>query len=161
MTSSPFLSQRYGTIHIWRLWKLSNFQDPLLPCPSTSKSFPPPWPWTSNFKVNLLHPTTNYGTTTSPCMWTNEIKTKTKAKPSHVTFKYNISTFGSAWCLFMAQIQFSLIKRIKIGCPEHSLPLTTLRPIISHFCLNPTPPHPSPLKVDVICVSPLMFITCS
>ena len=35
----------------------------------------------------------------------------------------------------MAQIQFSLIKKIKIGCPEHSLPLTLLRPITSHFCL--------------------------
>ena len=29
--------------------------------------------------------------------------------------------FGSAWCLVMAQIQFSLIKKIKIGSLEHSL----------------------------------------
>ena len=39
-----------GLIHIWRPWKLSNFQDLPPPCPSTSKIFPPPWPWTSNFK---------------------------------------------------------------------------------------------------------------
>ena len=32
----------------------------------------------------------------------------------------NILMFGSAWCLIMAQIQFSLIKK-KIGPPEHSL----------------------------------------
>ena len=38
-------------IHIWRPWKLSNFQDPHTPSyPSTSKILPPPWPWTSNFK---------------------------------------------------------------------------------------------------------------
>ena len=40
-------------------------------------------------------------------------------------------------------------KKIKIGRPEHSLTLP-LRPITSHFCLTPLP-----LKVDVICVSPL------
>ena len=58
----------------------------------------------------------------------------------------------------MAQIQFSSIKKIKIGRPEHSLPPTPLCPITSHFCLNPTPhpPHPPPQKkMDVICVSPL------
>ena len=37
-------------IHIWRPWKLSNFQDPSPPCPSMSKILPPSWPWTSNFK---------------------------------------------------------------------------------------------------------------
>ena len=38
-------------IHIWRPWKLSNFQDPpLTSYPSTSKILPPPWPWASNFK---------------------------------------------------------------------------------------------------------------
>ena len=29
--------------------------------------------------------------------------------------------FGWAWCLVMAQIQFSLIKKIRIGRPKHSL----------------------------------------
>ena len=62
----------------------------------------------------------------------------------------NILMFGSAWCLVMAQIQFSLIKKIKIGRPEHSLTPHPVRPITSHFSL-PQPPH----KVDVICVSPL------
>ena len=45
--------------------------------------------------------------------------------------------FGSAWCLVMAKIQFSLIKKIKIGHPEHLLTPQLL--ITSHFCL--TPPH--------------------
>ena len=49
----------------------------------------------------------------------------------------------------MAQIQFSLIKIIKIACSEHLLPPTPLRPITSHFLSYP---H---LKVGVICVSPL------
>ena len=33
----------------------------------------------------------------------------------------NILMFGSAWCLVMVQIQFSLIKKLKIGRPEHSV----------------------------------------
>ena len=38
-------------IYIRRSWKLSNFQDlPTPPCPPTSKIYPHPWPWTSNFK---------------------------------------------------------------------------------------------------------------
>ena len=32
-----------------------------------------------------------------------------------------ILMFGSAWCLVMAQIHFSLINKIKIGRPEHLL----------------------------------------
>ena len=52
------------------------------------------------------------------------------------------------------QTKFSLIKKLKIGRPEHSLTPTPLRPITSHFCLNPPPP----LKVDVICVSPLNYL---
>ena len=39
-----------GMIHIRRPWKLSNFQDPLPPCPSTSNFIPPPRPWTFKFK---------------------------------------------------------------------------------------------------------------
>ena len=61
--------------------------------------------------------------------------------------------FGLAWCLVMAQNQFSLIKK-KIGLPELSLTSHPLRPITSHFCLNPPPP----LKVEVICISPLTNI---
>ena len=41
-------------------------------------------------------------------------------------------------------------KNIKIGRPENLLTLHPLRPITSNFCLTPTP-----LKVDVICVSPV------
>ena len=62
---------------------------------------------------------------------------------------------GSVWCLVMVEIQYSLIKKIKIGRPEHSLTPYPLRPITSHF-----PPTPStPFKVDVICVSPLILHT--
>ena len=51
-------------------------------------------------------------------------------------FLVNNILFGSAWCLVKAQIQFSLIKKIKIGRPEHSLTPHPLRPIASHFFLT-------------------------
>ena len=62
----------------------------------------------------------------------------------------NILMFGSAWCLVMVQIQFSLIKKNKIGSSEHSLTpphppnhLTLpLRPITSYLCLRITPKAP-------------------
>ena len=44
-------------IHIWRPWKLSNFQDSPLPCSSTSKILPPPWPWLPILNYNQM--TTN------------------------------------------------------------------------------------------------------
>ena len=55
----------------------------------------------------------------------------------------------------MAEIQFSLIKKVTIGRPEHLLTSHPLRRITSHFCLTLPRPHPPPLplKVDVICVS--------
>ena len=62
--------------------------------------------------------------------------------------------------VIMPQIQFSLIKKIKIRRPEHSLNPHPLRPITSHFCLSPTP-IAIPLKVEVICVSPLIYIQSS
>ena len=40
-------------------------------------------------------------------------------------FANNILMFDSARFLVMAQIQCSLIKKIKIGCPEHPLPPTS------------------------------------
>ena len=63
----------------------------------------------------------------------------------------NILMFTSAWRLVTAQIQFSVIKKVKIERPEHSLAPHPLRPIRSHFWLNPS----SPLKVDVIFALPL------
>ena len=45
-----FLLIKKGMTHIWRPWKLSNFQVPPPPCQFTSKIFPLPWSWTSNFK---------------------------------------------------------------------------------------------------------------
>ena len=122
-----------GAIHIWRPLKLSNFQDPPPPVHLRPKFFHP-----LDLGRPILNkpptPLTNYRTTTSPCMWTNEIKTK--IKPSHVTFKLtarsiikvwlhsltpesigrvlvnNKLIYDSAWWLVMAQIQFSLIKEL-------------------------------------------------
>ena len=70
-----------GTIHIWYPWKLSNFQDP--------PHLPPPVHLRPKFLhiLDLVHPIlneplppppTSYGTTTALCMWTKEIKRKTK-----------------------------------------------------------------------------------
>ena len=42
-----------------------------------------------------------------------------------------------ASCLAMVQIQFSLIKKIKIGRPEHLLTPHPLRPITFHFYFTP------------------------
>ena len=42
-------------MHISCPWKLSTFQDPHPPCPTTSKILPPSWLWTSNFKRTTLH----------------------------------------------------------------------------------------------------------
>ena len=65
-------------------WNLSNFQDPPPPVYLRPKVFRP-----LDLGLPILNkalpPPTNYGTTTAPCMWTNEIKTITKS--SHVTFK--------------------------------------------------------------------------
>ena len=45
------------------------------------------------------------------------------------------------WRLVMVQIQFSLIKKIKIRRPEHLLYPTPLHPMSSYFCLTlPQPP---------------------
>ena len=56
----------------------------------------------------------------------------------------NILMVGSAWCLVMAQIQLSLIKKIRIERPEHSLkptshphPLTLLSPILPRLFIIP------------------------
>ena len=64
----------------------------------------------------------------------------------------NILMFGSAWCLVLAQIQFSLIKEIKIWRPEYSLthpPSYVQQHLI--FVLSPTS-----LNMDVIYVSTLI-----
>ena len=55
------------------------------------------------------------------------------------------------------QIQLPLIKKIKIGRPEHSLtppPPTPLRPITSHFCLKPPSPSPHPQGGRRMCITP-------
>ena len=138
---------------------MSNFQVPH-PCPSTSKIFPPPWTWTSNFKrTTPLPSTTNYEITTALCMWTHEIKATTKQ--SHVTFfkgwlhcltpesigrflVNNILIFDSAWCLVIANpIFFDKIRKnwtSRTLYPPH-LPMSDN---ISFFPYPPPPPTPTP-----------------
>ena len=48
-------------------------------------------------------------------------------------------------------------KKIEIGRPEHSLTPAPLIPMRYHICLTASPPPP--LKVNVICVSPLISNT--
>ena len=56
--------------------------------------------------------------------------------------------------LVMAKIQFSLIKKIKIGRPEHSL---TSPPVTSYnISFLPYPTHTT-LKVYVMCITPWLF----
>ena len=57
----------------------------------------------------------------------------------------------------MAKIQFSLIKKIKIGRPEHLLTPPSLRLITSHFCLTHNPPQSGPH----MCINPYMIMNCS
>ena len=61
-------------------------------------------------------------------------------------FLVNNILFGTAWCVVMTEIQFSLIKQITIEPPEHLLTSHPLHRITSHFCLtpHPTPPHLPP-----------------
>ena len=54
----------------------------------------------------------------------------------------------------MAQIQFSLKKKIKIGRPEH---LVHVSPPGNILFLPYPPPHP--LKIDAICVSALIAVS--
>ena len=51
-------------------------------------------------------------------------------------FLVNNILFDSAWCLVMAQIQFSLIKKQRLDIQNTSLLPTPLRPITSHFWLT-------------------------
>ena len=53
----------------------------------------------------------------------------------------------------MEQIQFSLVKNLKIGRPGHSLPPTPLRPMISHFCPIAHPPESG----RRVCIPPLLI----
>ena len=64
----------------------------------------------------------------------------------------NILMFGSVWCLVMAQIQFSLIKK-NIGRPEH---LLTPRPTTSNkIWFLPYPHLATPLQSGRhMCITP-------
>ena len=62
----------------------------------------------------------------------------------------NILMFGSAWCLVMGQIQFSLIKKIKIGRPEHLLHTSDNITFLPY-------PH-SPQFVRHMCIAPKRYI---
>ena len=54
----------------------------------------------------------------------------------------------------MVQIQFSLIKKIKAGRPEHSLSTHPLSPITSYFCHTSQLPPTSPQSGCHVCMTP-------
>ena len=138
-----------GTIHIWYPWKLSNFQDPRPPMfIYVQNFFSFPWPWTSSFKRTLQPSLANYETmwanemenkqnqVTSHSNWPRVLLFDLAHKQCNGIIKRwlhclaeaigrflvnNNLMFDSAWCLVMAQTQYSLIEKIKIGRPGHSL----------------------------------------
>ena len=138
-------------IHIWRPWKLSNFQDPH-PYPSTSEIPLHPRSWTSNFKQTPpLQMITNelkknmiqgwlfgyYMLSTKFIInkrWLHCLTSESKRK-----FLVSNILFGLAWSLVMAQIQFSLIKK-DWTLRTLAAPPTPLRPTRAHFYLTPTSP---------------------
>ena len=150
-----------GMIHIWRPWKLSNFQDPLPPVHLFPKFF---HPLDLGRPISNEPPAPNYNQSVKK-IWSKDdyymLSTKfiiikrwfhcltSESKGRFLVI--NKLMFGSEWWLVITQIQFSLIQKIKIGSSEHSLIPQYLRLLTSHFCLI----SPPPLKVDAICVSPL------
>ena len=74
-------------MHIWQI--VTNCLIFKTPCPMSIyvHNFSTPWPWTSNFK--WISPTlyNKLWNNNRRCIWRNKIKTK--AKPSHDTFKLN------------------------------------------------------------------------
>ena len=101
-------------IHIWRPWKLSNFQDPP-PCPCTPQILLLPRSWTSSFKQSHLQMITNQLTENMiqrwlfNCYMLSTIVTNIKGwlhcltSESKGRFLLKNILFGSAWYLVMAQ----------------------------------------------------------
>ena len=70
--------------------------------------------------------------------------------------------FGSAWCLVIAQIQFSLINKIgrseRLLHPPTSLSLTRIHFYLTPAPLHPTPPPPIPHQAGChMCIAPNLF----
>ena len=140
------------------------------PCPSTSEIHLHPRSWTSNFKqfshlqmiTNPLNENMIQGWLFGYYMSSTKLiimKGWLHCLISESNGRFLVSNilFGSAWCLVIAQIQFSLIN--KIGRSEHLLhPPTPLSLTRIGFYLTPAPApppptaSPSPIKLDVICV---------
>ena len=92
------------------------------------KIFPPPWHWIPNFKRIPPSPTTVEQKPHHACE-----RAKSELDLAHksavVSFNFDgikgwfhidILRIYSIWYLFMAQIKFSLIKKLNIGHPEQS-----------------------------------------
>ena len=151
-------------IHIWRPWKLSSFQDHPTPVhlvrnsssPCTlnvqSQTNRPLSKWYYTCELTKLKQTQNQ--VTSHSKWPRVLLFDLALKQCNGIIKgwlycltselkgrflaNNILMFGSAWCLVMAQIQFSLIKKMDhctSGTVAHPHPLYR---ITSHLYLNPT-----------------------
>ena len=75
------------------------FKTPHSPCPSTSHIFPPPWPWTSNFKQTPPSSTTTF----SNKLWNNnrtayvdernQKKNKTKSRQIRIYYVFYCSIY--------------------------------------------------------------------
>ena len=143
-----------GMIHIWRPWKLCNLQDPPRPLSIYIQNFSTPWTLDVNFKWTPL-PTllTLFNILWNNNRTVHVTKSRNKTKIRHIQINHDLAhkqfnvmievwlhyltsasigrflvnniLFDSAWCLFMAQIKFSIINKIKIGRPEHLLPQST------------------------------------
>ena len=106
--------------------------------------------WTNEFKIKTKPSHVTFKFTTRSIVRFNPQTMQMVSWKDGVTvwqsigrfFVNNILMFDSAWCLVMAQTQFSVIKKIKIGSPEDLLPPTLLRSTTSNFCLAPTPHLP-------------------
>ena len=106
-------------IHIWRPWKLSNFQYPQPSCSSTFKNLPAHWPWTSNFKLSPPSPNGNQS---------NQIKHNPRTTlicyqvlPSAFIFSIN-SLFSSSFhltFLHLAEAFFVALQSCVWSCPKY------------------------------------------
>ena len=145
---SPHFSLILGAIHLWRPWKLSNFQDPThSACPSTSKIFPP---------LILSEP---------PSLQSNGIikgwfHCLTRASMRRFLVN-NILMFDSAWCLVVAQIQFSLIKKrldVQNSCYTPTPSKHTRLSMSDNISFLPGPPlltsQPPPQSERHMCITP-------
>ena len=132
---------------------MSNFQDPTHPWPSTSKIFSPPRPWTYRLQQTMEQQPHQACERTKSKQKQNQVMSFSnwprallfdlahKQCDGIIQWWFSIGRFlannilmfdsDSAWCLIMAQIQFSLIKK------KDWTSRTLAPPYISLICVSP------------------------